>query len=166
MARGAGEVGLESIGCTDHSKGLKIARGLDESRLGAQGQEIRLVNESLRSEGLRLEVLRSAEVNLSAFETFFDERRPFFIERSNLFHFSEGTPETFFYSRRIGRQPSLSALGTAPYVDEPQAATILGDVIERHLVTLNATSSADLLEARYQKFRQMGDVGLEAASPA
>jgi hypothetical protein len=67
-----------------------------------------------------------AVVNLTAFETFFDERRPFFIERSDLFQFSEGTPETFFYSRRIGRQPSLSARGSAPYVDEPQAVTILG----------------------------------------
>jgi len=50
--------------------------------------------------------------------------------------------------------------------DYGKAATILGDVIERHLVTLNATPSAALLEARYQKFRQMGDVGLEAASTA
>ena len=67
-----------------------------------------------------------AVVNLTAFETFFEERRPFFIERADLFHFSEGTPETFFYSRRIGRQPSLSAQGSAPYVDEPEAATIIG----------------------------------------
>lgn len=47
-----------------------------------------------------------------------------------------------------------------------EAATILGDVIERHLATLNAMPSTELLDARYQKFRQMGDVGLEAASPA
>jgi len=67
-----------------------------------------------------------AVVNLTAFETRFEERRPFFIERADLFHFSEGTPETFFYTRRIGRQPSLSAAGTAPYVDEPAAATIIG----------------------------------------
>ena len=65
MARAACERGYEYIGITDHTKGLKIARGLDETRLDAQGQEIRVVNESLRSEGLRLEVLRSAEVNLS-----------------------------------------------------------------------------------------------------
>ena len=50
--------------------------------------------------------------------------------------------------------------------DYQQAATILGDVIERHLGTLHAMRSADLLDARYQKFRQMGDVGLETASPA
>ena len=67
-----------------------------------------------------------AVVNLTAFETFFDERRPFFIERADIFQFSEGTPETFFYSRRIGKSPSLSAVGTAPYVDQPEAATILG----------------------------------------
>jgi acetyl-CoA carboxylase carboxyl transferase subunit alpha len=47
-----------------------------------------------------------------------------------------------------------------------EAATILGDVIERHLVTLNALPSAERLDARYQKFRQMGDVGLVNASPA
>ena len=46
-----------------------------------------------------------AVVNLTAFETFFEERRPFFIERADLFQFSEGTPETFFYSRRIGKSP-------------------------------------------------------------
>lgn len=50
--------------------------------------------------------------------------------------------------------------------DYQQAATILGDVIERHLVTLNAMAPTDLVEARYRKFRQMGDVGLETASPA
>lgn len=65
MARAACERGYEYIGITDHTKGLKIVRGLDERRLDAQGQEIRVVNESLRSDDLRLEVLRSAEVNLS-----------------------------------------------------------------------------------------------------
>ena len=65
MAKAACERGYEYIAITDHTKGLKIVRGLDESRLDAQGQEIRAVNEALRNEGLNLEVLRSAEVNLS-----------------------------------------------------------------------------------------------------
>jgi histidinol phosphatase-like PHP family hydrolase len=65
MARAGSERNYEYIGITDHTKGLKIARGLDEVRLAAQGEEIRAVNTSLRSEGLALEVLRSAEVNLS-----------------------------------------------------------------------------------------------------
>lgn len=50
--------------------------------------------------------------------------------------------------------------------DYQLASTILGDVIERHLLTLNRLTSTELLDARYAKFRQMGDVGLEAASPA
>jgi histidinol phosphatase-like PHP family hydrolase len=65
MAGAARKRGYKYIGITDHTKGLKIARGLDEARLAAQGEEIRAVNTSMRSEGLALEVLRSAEVNLS-----------------------------------------------------------------------------------------------------
>ncbi len=45
-----------------------------------------------------------AEVNLSAFETFFDERRPFFVEGSGTYQF-ECDDCTLFYSRRIGRPP-------------------------------------------------------------
>ncbi len=44
MARAACEHGYAYIGITDHTKGLRIVRGLDESRLNAQGQEIRVVN--------------------------------------------------------------------------------------------------------------------------
>jgi Domain of unknown function (DUF5916) len=62
-----------------------------------------------------------AEVNLSAFETFFSEKRPFFIEGSNLLQFATNN---FYYSRRIGARPSGPAAGD--YVDYPAAATILG----------------------------------------
>ena len=67
-----------------------------------------------------------AVVNLTAYETFFEEHRPFFVERSDLFRFAEANGYPFFYSRRVGRTPSLSAAGAAPYVDEPQSTTILG----------------------------------------
>jgi hypothetical protein len=60
-----------------------------------------------------------AEVNLSAFETFFDERRPFFIEGSNLF----GGRNTF-YSRRIGAPPPGDA--EARYAEPVGNTTILG----------------------------------------
>ena len=62
-----------------------------------------------------------AEVNLSAFETFFDERRPFFVEGSNLL---SGTINNYFYSRRIGAAPSGRASGD--FVDFPGQTTILG----------------------------------------
>jgi hypothetical protein len=62
-----------------------------------------------------------AEVNLSAFETFFPERRPFFIEGSQLL---EGGGPTYFYSRRIGATPRGPAEGD--HVDYPGTSTILG----------------------------------------
>jgi hypothetical protein len=62
-----------------------------------------------------------AEVNLSAVETFFSERRPFFLEGSDLL---SGFVNNYFYSRRIGATPAERASGD--FVDRPRAATILG----------------------------------------
>ena len=68
-------------------------------------------------------------VNLTAFETFFEERRPFFVEGSSLFEFRAGLElDRLFYSRRIGRAPGQSAFGSANYVDEPSGSSILGAV--------------------------------------
>lgn len=49
--------------------------------------------------------------------------------------------------------------------DYDQAAALLGDVIARDIAVLQTMTSADRLEARYQKFRQMGAIGLDVASP-
>jgi len=50
-----------------------------------------------------------AVVNLTAFETFFTERRPFFVEGSGTFNVGldcdDGACTGLFYSRRIGRSP-------------------------------------------------------------
>ena len=62
-----------------------------------------------------------AEVNLSAFETFFSERRPIFVEGANLL---SGTVNNYFYSRRIGAAPQGRADGD--FVDYPGTTTILG----------------------------------------
>ena len=62
-----------------------------------------------------------AVVNLSAFEPFFPERRPFFIEGRQLL---QGRGARYFYSRRIGANPSGSV--SADFVDRPQNTTILG----------------------------------------
>ena len=62
-----------------------------------------------------------AIVNLSAFEVFFDEKRPFFTEGSQLLR---GNGPSYFYSRRIGARPGCNASGD--FVDCPQNATILG----------------------------------------
>src|SRR3989442_1848501 len=62
-----------------------------------------------------------AVVNLSAFEVFFDERRPFFTEGNQLLR---GNGPSYFYSRRIGARPGCNASGD--FLDCPPNATILG----------------------------------------
>ncbi|MEZ5285835.1 MAG: DUF5916 domain-containing protein [Vicinamibacterales bacterium] len=62
-----------------------------------------------------------AQVNLTAFEVIFPERRPFFLEGNSVLEAGTGN---FYYSRRIGARPTGSAPGE--YVDYPTAATILG----------------------------------------
>jgi hypothetical protein len=73
-----------------------------------------------------------AVVNLSAFESFFNEQRPFFVEGSGNFRFDADCYDScnnLFYSRRIGRAPQ--GIGTLPsgddiYTDAPAQSTILG----------------------------------------
>jgi hypothetical protein len=73
-----------------------------------------------------------SEVNLSAFESFFSEKRPFFVEGGDIFQFGVGlgddNSESLFYSRRIGRQPQrgVDSDDDRPFVDAPQQTTILG----------------------------------------
>ena len=62
-----------------------------------------------------------AEVNLSVNETFFSERRPFFLEGNQIL---AGASNNYFYSRRVGATPRGPADGD--YVDYPAASTILG----------------------------------------
>ena len=67
-----------------------------------------------------------ATLNLSAYEEFFEERRPFFVKGSSVFNFGAGESQ-FFYSRRIGRQPGHFEVpeGTTE-LSRPEATTILG----------------------------------------
>ena len=65
MADAADALGHEYISITDHSKGLKIAGGIDEETLAKQGAEIESVNDELAGRGAKLRVLRSIEVNLN-----------------------------------------------------------------------------------------------------
>ncbi len=78
-----------------------------------------------------------AVVNLSAYETYFPEKRPFFIEGQDLFYFGYGNggannnwgfnfgwPE-IFYSRRIGRSPHLG-IDDYDYIDNASVTRIIG----------------------------------------
>ena len=65
MAEAARARGYSYIAITDHSKGLKIAGGIDEEQLAKQGEEIAAINESMRRNAGGFRVLRSVELNLS-----------------------------------------------------------------------------------------------------
>jgi hypothetical protein len=65
-------------------------------------------------------------LNLTAFETFFDEKRPFFMEGNEIFDF-ELDGDIPYYSRRIGSAPSLPQTSLSGDISEvPRNSTILG----------------------------------------
>ena len=76
-----------------------------------------------------------AVVNLSDVETYFQEKRPFFLEGASTYRFGQGgandywgfnwSSPTFFYTRRIGRPPQGS-WPDADFSDVPEGAHILG----------------------------------------
>lgn len=70
-----------------------------------------------------------SDLNLTAFETFYQEQRPFFIEGNNIFDFdlSVHSRDNLFYSRRIGRRPHHDPdLEEGAYAQVPEFTTILG----------------------------------------
>ena len=101
-----------------------------------------------------------AVVNLSAFETFFEERRPFFVEGLDVFEFGQTRTfnyafhPTFFYSRRIGRRPQRGLdEDDFEYADVPDQTTIAtaaklsGKVGDWSVGFLNAVTMEE--QARY-----------------
>jgi len=76
-----------------------------------------------------------AVINLSAFETFYSEKRAFFLEGSDIFRFGANpaggvwgcywSDPSLFYSRRIGRQPAGSPVHEGDAYT-PEQTTILG----------------------------------------
>src|SRR5436309_15928575 len=77
-----------------------------------------------------------ATINLSAYETYYQEKRPFFVAGSSAFDFggmncffcSNTSSLDVFYSRRIGRPPQLNGYvsGLADFADTPDNTTIIG----------------------------------------
>jgi hypothetical protein len=80
-------------------------------------------------------------VNLTSFESFFPEQRPFFLESADVFAFNQGVgvglpfsvgPNSFasenpFYSRRIGRAPHDATIPAGAQVqDMPEFTNIIG----------------------------------------
>lgn len=67
-----------------------------------------------------------SELNLTAFETYYDEKRPFFIEGRNIFNFGFDDFQ-LLYSRRIGHTPSYDPeVSDGEYTRKPDNTSILG----------------------------------------
>lgn len=73
-----------------------------------------------------------SEFNLTAYESYFEEKRPFFLEGNNIFNFGVGVGdgdmgnESLFYSRRIGRPPQhYPDVSDDCHVNLPRLTTIL-----------------------------------------
>jgi hypothetical protein len=101
-----------------------------------------------------------AELNLTAFETFLAEQRPFFLEGTGIFSFNGGGSR-LFYSRRVGRAPQLAGLVDDPTADIPAATPILGAAkLTGRLATGTSIGSLFALTGR----RAVGPVTIEPQS--
>jgi uncharacterized protein DUF5916/cellulose/xylan binding protein with CBM9 domain len=103
---------VQEAGSSDFARSQKVTMGGDlRYRLASN----LLLNATVNPDFGQVEADPS-ELNLTAFETFFSERRPFFVEGKGLFTFTVNcvvvvdcnTGEALFYSRRIGRSPQLA----------------------------------------------------------
>ncbi|HHE37320.1 MAG TPA: hypothetical protein ENL20_01965, partial [Candidatus Cloacimonetes bacterium] len=74
-----------------------------------------------------------SEINLTEFETYFSEKRPFFIEGNNILDYQltsaitggDFVSDNLFYSRRIGRKPQYYP-DNYDFIEMPENSTILG----------------------------------------
>lgn len=72
-----------------------------------------------------------SQVNLTAFETLLDEKRPFFVEGGDIFRSGIGQigaegGERLFYTRRIGRTPQRPVSAAGVWSDAPSSTRIVG----------------------------------------
>jgi hypothetical protein len=113
-------------------------------------------------------------VNLSAFETYFEEKRPFFVEGRNLYSYNlvggdgDQAAENLFYSRRIGRSPQLSPdLNDKEYADIPTNTTILGaaKISGRNKNGLSVGIMESLTASSYAKIDSLGKRRNEMVEP-
>ena len=102
-----------------------------------------------------------ATLNLTAFEDFFSERRPFFVEGASIFN---GNDFVLFHSRRIGRRPGLFGVpDSMDVLDEPESSTILG-AIKLTGKTRGQTSFGLLGAVTDEEFAQVRPAGQTSGS--
>lgn len=113
-----------------------------------------------------------AVVNLTQFEVFFPERRPFFLEGNDIFRFgstvtsNDNTSTTFFYSRRIGRAPRAPLGSDVAFADAPTQTPIDG-ALKISGKTSRGLSVGLLAAATEEVFARIQDtLGIPQSRPA
>lgn len=107
-----------------------------------------------------------AVLNLSAYESFFDERRPFFVAGRGLFRFDVNCSqvncngEGLYYSRRIGRTPELAGIYGDTLPLQPITIIGAGKLIGR----LPRGTTLGVLDAVTQREASPGDTTYDPAT--
>jgi hypothetical protein len=95
-------------------------------------------------------------MNLTAFETFYDEKRPFFLEGLTIFDYKFDN-QSLFYSRRIGHAPSRSVTPSDNlFVDSPDKTSILS-AIKLSGTTSNGFSVGLIQSVTANEFARLSD---------
>jgi len=137
-----------------------------DAKIGLSGDVT--LNLSLNPDFGQVEV-DPAVVNLTAYENYYQEKRPFFIEGSNILSFGRGgaafledfywTDPSFFYSRRIGRAPQ-GFVTHQGFQDIPDRTAILGAAKLSGKIT-NSWSFAALTAATDCQYGRVDSAGVE-----
>jgi hypothetical protein len=97
-------------------------------------------------------------MNLTAFETFYEEKRPFFLEGLTIFDY-KFNDQSLFYSRRIGHSPSLT-LDPANnlFVKSPDKTSIMS-AVKFSGTTSNGLSVGLIQSVTANEFARVSDNG-------
>src|SRR5690606_17007239 len=109
-------------------------------------------------------------MNLSAYETFYDEKRPFFLEGKHILEFDNNEDSKMFYSRRIGAMPSYRPQGidnVENFASTPTYIPIIGALkltgTNRNGVTIGLLESVTARTT--SRVRRNGEFGREITEP-
>jgi hypothetical protein len=109
-------------------------------------------------------------MNLTAYETFYDEMRPFFLEGKHIFDFASGS-DMMFYSRRIGSAPGYAPEGidnVNSFAEAKDNVPIIGALkltgSNRNGLTIGIMQN--LTAASYARVSRNGTENEEAVEPA
>ena len=98
-------------------------------------------------------------INLTAYETFYEEKRPFFLEGRKILTFGLEDDAQLFHSRRIGERPSYSPpLAAGETMTLPESTTILG------ALKVTGKTNGGVSVGALQSFTQKETVNITSAS--